>query len=199
VIHPGRLAHVAMADAPARTPSAGRGQQLPLRQHSHFPAVFVSSQLGEHVQGPGDVGLGIFAPALSEPEVRAAEEELRRDGLDVERWNMLHPNEKPRLPYINQCLADAPGVFVAASDYMKALPDSIARWLPGPLTSLGTDGFGRSDGRKALRHFFEVDWRHVTLAALASLARQGDLKAEVVLAAMEEWEIDPEKANPMMS
>ena len=123
--------------------------------------------------------------------------ELRRDGLNVERWNMLHPNEKPRVPYVRQCLADAPGVFVAASDYLKMLPDSISRWLPGPLTALGTDGFGRSDGRKALRHFFEVDWRHVTLAALSSLVRQGKLKADTVTAAMEDLEINPEKANPM--
>jgi len=125
--------------------------------------------------------------------------ELRRDGLDVERWNMLHPTEKPRVSYVRQVLADATGVFVAASDYMKVLPDSIARWVPGPLTALGTDGFGRSDGRKALRDFFEVDWRHVTLATLTSLAQQGDLDMDVVSGAMEELEIDPEKANPMIS
>ena len=125
--------------------------------------------------------------------------ELRRDGLDVERWNMLHPTEKPRVPYVSQVLADASGVFVAASDYMKMLPDSIARWVPGPLTSLGTDGFGRSDGRKALRDFFEVDSRHIALAALTSLARQGNLDMDVVSGAIEELEIDPEKANPMIS
>ncbi|MBN1992300.1 MAG: pyruvate dehydrogenase (acetyl-transferring), homodimeric type, partial [Anaerolineae bacterium] len=125
--------------------------------------------------------------------------ELRRDGLDVERWNMLHPTEEPRLPYVTQVLADVPGVFVAASDYMKVLPDSIARWVPGPLTSLGTDGFGRSDGRKALRNFFEVDSRHITLAALTSLARQGDLEMDTLSGAMEELEIAPDKLNPMIS
>jgi pyruvate dehydrogenase E1 component len=125
--------------------------------------------------------------------------ELRRDGLDVERWNMLHPTETPRVPYISQALADVSGIFIAASDYMKMLPDSIARWLPGPLTALGTDGFGRSDNRGALRDFFEVDSRHITLAALTSLAKQGDIDMDVVSGAMEDLEIDPEKANPMIS
>ncbi len=125
--------------------------------------------------------------------------ELRRDGLDVERWNMLHPSEEPRVPYVTQVLADANGVFVAASDYMKVLPDSIAPWIPGPLTSLGTDGFGRSDNRGALRDFFEVDSRYITLAVLDSLAEKGDLDDDMLSGAMEELEIDPEKANPMIS
>jgi pyruvate dehydrogenase E1 component len=125
--------------------------------------------------------------------------ELRRDGLDVERWNLLHPTEKPRIPYVTQCLADAPGVFVAASDYMKKLPDSVARWFPRPLVSLGTDGFGRSDGRRALRNFFEVDYRYVTLAALTSLMRENKLKPDMVMGAMEDLEINPAKANPMSS
>jgi pyruvate dehydrogenase E1 component len=125
--------------------------------------------------------------------------ELRRDGLEVERWNLLHPNEEPRVPYVTQCLADAPGVFVASSDYMKVLPDSIARWSPKPIVSLGTDGFGRSDTRKALRDFFEIDHRYVTLGVLNSLAREGQIKLDVVNAAMEELEIDPEKLNPMIS
>src|SRR5207248_2554135 len=82
--------------------------------------------------------------------------ELYRDGNEAERWNMLHPSEKPRVPYIAQCL-DGASVFVAASDYVKALSDSISQWLPGHLISLGTDGFGRSESRAALRDFFEVD------------------------------------------
>lgn len=125
--------------------------------------------------------------------------ELRREGLEVERWNVLHPGEKPRLSYVSQCLANEPGVFVAASDYMKVLPDSIARWVPRPLVSLGADGFGRSDGRRALRDFFEVDYRYVTLATLNSLAREKKIKPDVVLGAMEDLEIDPNKANPMIS
>jgi pyruvate dehydrogenase E1 component len=125
--------------------------------------------------------------------------ELRRDGLEVERWNMLHPNEEPRVPYVTQCLADAPGVFVASSDYMKVLPDSIARWSPKPIVSLGTDGFGRSETRAGLRDFFEVDHRFVALGALNALARAGDIKLDQVSAAMEELEIDPAKLNPMIS
>ncbi len=125
--------------------------------------------------------------------------ELRREGLEVERWNMLHPSEPPRIPYVVQCLADAPGVLVAASDYMKALPDSISRWSPKPIVSLGTDGFGRSDSRHALRNFFEVDYRYVTLATLNTLARENQINPDAVDAAMEELEIDPAKANPMIS
>jgi pyruvate dehydrogenase E1 component len=125
--------------------------------------------------------------------------ELRRDGLEVERWNMLHPGQPPRTPYVSHCLADAPGVLVAASDYVKALPDSITRWCPRPLLSLGTDGFGRSDGRRALRNFFEVDARYVTLATLTALAGQGDIAPDDVAEAMHDLEIDPAKANPMTS
>ncbi|HEV2176142.1 MAG TPA: pyruvate dehydrogenase (acetyl-transferring), homodimeric type [Terriglobia bacterium] len=125
--------------------------------------------------------------------------QLYRDGHDTERWNMLHPGEPPRQPYVSSCLADAPGVLVAASDYVKALPDSIARWAPRPLVSLGADGFGRSDGRRALRDFFEVDARFITLAALAALARDKQIEPDVVAQAMKEMEIDPEKANPVIS
>jgi pyruvate dehydrogenase E1 component len=125
--------------------------------------------------------------------------ELRRDALNVERWNMLHPAEKPKVPYVTQCLADAPGVFVAASDYMKVLPDSIARWSPKPIASLGTDGFGRSESRTALRDFFEVDHRYVTLATLTSLLREKKIELDLVNAAMEELEINPNKLNPMLA
>ncbi len=125
--------------------------------------------------------------------------ELHRDALEAERWNMLHPGEEPKRPYISQCLADTQGVFVTASDYVKALPDSVARWFPGPLVSLGTDGFGRSDGRAALRNFFEVDARFITLAALSALARQNRIESEVVRKAAVDLQIDPEKANPLIS
>jgi pyruvate dehydrogenase E1 component len=99
--------------------------------------------------------------------------ELRWDALNCEQWNLLHPTETPRVPYITECLADEPGVFIASSDYMKVLPDSIARWSPKRITSLGTDGFGRSDSRENLRDFFEIDYRYVTLATLARLAARG--------------------------
>jgi len=86
-------------------------------------------------------------------------QELYRDGHATDRWNMLHPTETPRVPYVARCLADAPGVIVAASDYLKVLPDAVDRWLPRRVRSLGTDGFGRSDDRQGLRNFFEVDAR----------------------------------------
>jgi pyruvate dehydrogenase E1 component len=125
--------------------------------------------------------------------------ELYRDGHEVERWNMLHPSEFPRIPYITQCLEGETGVFVAASDYVKALPDSVSRWFPRPLVSLGTDGFGRSDSRRALRDFFEVDARFITLATLAALAREKKIKTEVVEHAIRDLDINPAKANPMIS
>jgi pyruvate dehydrogenase E1 component len=125
--------------------------------------------------------------------------ELYREGHEVERWNMLHPAERPRIPYVTACLADAPGIFVAASDYVKALPDSVARWFPRPLVSLGTDGFGRSDTREALRGFFEVDARTITFAALSELAREKQVGPEILKKAMADLGIDPDKPNPMTS
>lgn len=125
--------------------------------------------------------------------------ELYRDGLDVERWNMLHPTEIHKFPYISQCLKDAPGVLVAASDYVKALPDSISQWLPSPLVSLGTDGFGRSGSREALREFFEVDSRFITLAALYALYREKRINAELVQKAIKDLDINTNKLNPMIS
>ncbi|PYV25914.1 MAG: pyruvate dehydrogenase (acetyl-transferring), homodimeric type [Acidobacteria bacterium] len=125
--------------------------------------------------------------------------ELYRDGHAAERWNRLHPGEKPRVPYVAACLADAPGPLVAASDYVKALPDSISRWCPRPLVSLGTDGFGRSDARCALRGFFEVDSRFIALAALSELARDKKVEATVVQKAIKDFAIDPEKADPAIS
>ena len=124
---------------------------------------------------------------------------LYRDALDADRWNRLHPGEKPRLPYVTECLADVPGVLVAASDYLKALPNLVSKWMPRALLSLGTDGFGRSDGRAALRDFFEVDARFIALATLAELCREGQVQKSVVQNAMKELEIDPEKRNPMIS
>jgi pyruvate dehydrogenase E1 component len=123
--------------------------------------------------------------------------ELYRDGHDAERWNLMHPTDERRVPYVSSCLAHAPGVLVAASDYVKAMPDSIARWCPRPLVALGTDGFGRSEGRAALRNFFEVDSRFITLATLGALAREGKVQPKVVEQAIHDLEIDPEKGNPV--
>jgi pyruvate dehydrogenase E1 component len=125
--------------------------------------------------------------------------ELYRDGHACERWNMLHPTQAPRVPHVTACLKDAPGVLVAASDYVKMLPDSIDRWLPRPLTALGTDGFGRSEGRTALRDFFEVDSRYVVVATLTALAREGKVDASVVEQAIKAFEINPEKSDPAKS
>jgi pyruvate dehydrogenase E1 component len=122
--------------------------------------------------------------------------ELYRDGHACERWNMLHQDEPPRIPYVTQCLGDTPGVLIAASDYVKALPDSIDRWLPRRLHSLGTDGFGRSESRRSLRTFFEVNAQFIVLATLSELARDGAIDRNVVRQAIKEFEIDPEKPNP---
>jgi len=125
--------------------------------------------------------------------------QLYRDGNDCERWNMLHPGEAPRVPFVTQCLQDAPGVLVAASDYMKVLPESISRWTPRPVVALGTDGFGRSENRASLRDFFEVDAKHIAFATLNALAREGKLKVEVVQQAIKNLGINPEKPNPAIS
>jgi pyruvate dehydrogenase E1 component len=122
---------------------------------------------------------------------------LRRDALDAERWNRLHPGEEPRVPYVTQCLDAQPGIVVAASDYVKDLPDGISRWVPRRMTSLGTDGFGRSESRAALRDFFEVDARFIVLATLDALAKDGAIEFGVVERAITDLGIDPEKANPI--
>ena len=125
--------------------------------------------------------------------------ELYRDANDCERWNMLHPGQPAKVPYVTQCLKGAPGVFVAASDYMKVLPESIAQWVPGRLFSLGTDGFGRSESRAALRDFFEVDAKHIVLATLTALARESKIKPEDLQRAVRELNINPDKLNPVNS
>jgi pyruvate dehydrogenase E1 component len=122
---------------------------------------------------------------------------LYYDGINTERWNLLHPTEKPRAPYISQILSDAPGVIVAATDYLKALPNLVSKWIPRHMATLGTDGFGRSDGREALRNFFEVDSRFITLATLYELLQDGKIEAAVVEQAIKDLGIDTEKANPL--
>jgi pyruvate dehydrogenase E1 component len=124
---------------------------------------------------------------------------LYRDGNDCERWNMLHPSEPARVPLVTQNLQNAAGPIVAASDYMKVLPESIAKWLPGPLVALGTDGFGRSDNRAGLRNFFEVDAKHIVLATLTALARDQQIKPEELQKAIKDLNIDPNKPDPAVS
>jgi pyruvate dehydrogenase E1 component len=125
--------------------------------------------------------------------------ELYKDGISTDRWNMLHPGEQQRVPYITQALEGTQGPIVAASDYIKSLPLSVARWTPRPIKVLGTDGFGRSDGRPALREFFEVDARFIALAALSELARERKIEPKVVEQAMKDLRISPEKADPLIS
>jgi len=122
--------------------------------------------------------------------------ELYRDAVDCERWNLLHPDQKAKVPYVTDLLAKEKGVFVAASDYMKIMPATVSQWFPGPLHCLGTDGFGRSDGRAELRDFFEVDARYIVLAALQELAAEGSVKKEVVAQAIKDLGINPDKLNP---
>ena len=106
--------------------------------------------------------------------------ELRRDGMDVERWNTLNPTSKQRTSYVEQCLSDTVGPIVAASDYVRALPDLIRTWVPRRFVALGTDGFGRSDTREALRRFFEVDRGAVVISALKALADDERIAPSVV-------------------
>jgi len=122
--------------------------------------------------------------------------ELRREGLGALRWNTLHPEEKPREPYVSQCLDRATGPVVAASDYMKIFADQIRPFIHKHYVVLGTDGFGRSDTREKLRAFFEVDRRNVTVAALKALADEGTIPASKVAEAIRKYGLDPEKPDP---
>jgi len=116
--------------------------------------------------------------------------ELRRDALACEEWNMLHPDVEPRVPYVTQALDGSPGPVVAVSDWIRAVPDQIARWVPAPFNSLGTDGYGFSDTRAAARRFFHVDAESITLAVLSQLARLGEVKPEALGQAIEKYRLD---------
>ena len=125
--------------------------------------------------------------------------ELRREALGVERWNRLHPKEAPRRSYVEQMLDGSEGPVIASSDYMKAVADQIAPWLPGRLVALGTDGFGRSENREHLRAFFEVGTKHIVAAALSRLARDGKFDRAKAAEALTELGIDTERADPAHS
>ena len=125
--------------------------------------------------------------------------QLYTDAIETDRWNLLHPTETPKDSYIEQCFKDEKGgVFVAASDYLKALPCLLAKWLPGRLAALGTDGFGRSEARPELRDYFEVDARFIAFAALHALSLEGKIDKTVLVSAMEKMAIDPEKISPLL-
>jgi len=117
---------------------------------------------------------------------------LRQDALATEEWNRLHPTEEQRIPLVTRTFAEVDGPIVAVSDWMRAVPDQISRWVPGPYTTLGTDGFGRSDTRSALRRHFKIDAQHIAVTVLQQLALSGDLKPETVAEAIKRYDLDPE-------
>jgi pyruvate dehydrogenase E1 component len=137
---------------------------------------------------------GVAADVWSVPSFT----ELRRDGLAAERWNMLHPTEPPRRSFVEACLAERAGPVVAATDYVRAFPDQIRAFVPRRYRVLGTDGFGRSDYRRRLRSFFEVDRHWVALAALDALAADGTVARSVPAEAITRYGINPDKPNPVV-
>jgi pyruvate dehydrogenase E1 component len=125
--------------------------------------------------------------------------ELRRDALECQRWNLLHPGETARVPYVQTLLAQCQGPLVAATDYVRNVPDQIRPWVTAPYICLGTDGFGRSDARAELRRHFEVDRNFIALAALKALADAGRIERQAVIEAVAKLGIDPDKADPLNS
>jgi pyruvate dehydrogenase E1 component len=126
-------------------------------------------------------------------------QQLRADALEAERWNRLHPGDAKRDPFVTTTLAGVEGPIVAVTDSIKAVPDQIARWIHQPFVSLGTDGFGRSDTREALRRHFEVDAEHIAVAALSALADMGEVKPETVDEAIARYEIEPDRTSPYLA
>jgi pyruvate dehydrogenase E1 component len=123
--------------------------------------------------------------------------ELRREGIACDRWNTRNPDREARQPYVARCLADSTGPFIAASDYMRSIPDQIREWVPGRYQVLGTDGFGRSDSRRALRAHFEVNRDNIVVAALRALMDDGSIAADMVTKEIEKLGLDPDKPNPV--
>jgi pyruvate dehydrogenase E1 component len=137
--------------------------------------------------------LGIAAEVYSAPSFP----ELRRDALRVDRWNRLHPADKPRAPYVATVLGPRGGPVVAATDWMKALPDLVRPWIDAPFVTLGTDGFGRSDTRESLRAYFEIDAPGIAAAALSALAKAGDITTAAAAKGIAQLGVDPEKVDPL--
>ena len=148
-----------------------------------------------HAQEILEKKYGVAADVWSVTSYKA----LYTDGVETDRWNRLHPTAKQRVPYVTEMLKDSPGVIVAATDYLKTLPHMISSWIPRRIASLGTDGFGRSDGRTALRDFFEVDARFITLATLNELLLEGKIEEKIVKKAIADLGINSEKPNPVTS
>ncbi len=126
-------------------------------------------------------------------------QQLRNEALFAERWNRLHPESDPTVPHVTKVLRNIRGPFIAASDFMKAVPDFIRPWIPGRYVALGTDGFGRSDTREALRRFFDVDAESIAVAALHALSQEGAISSHEVADAIEDLGVDPEKLDPVAS
>ena len=192
-----------------RQPAMPRGaREGILKGIYRLPPVEGASEEGERVQlfGSGAIlNEAVSAAALLRKDCGVEADvwsvtsynQLRRDGMACERHNRLNPGKEPRRPYLVEALEGASGPFIAASDYMAALPDSIRQWVPGAYVTLGTDGFGRSDARSALRNHFEVDSRYIAAAALYALAEDGRMTAKKVAEAIKAWRIDPERADPV--
>ncbi|MEJ2114714.1 MAG: pyruvate dehydrogenase (acetyl-transferring), homodimeric type [Gammaproteobacteria bacterium] len=169
-----------------------------------------NKQGNQHVQllGSGTILREVIAAAeLLQEEYSISSEvwsvtsfnRLRRDGMEVQRWNMLHPNETKKVSYVEKCLDDKIGPVIAASDYMKIYADQIRPYIKANYVVLGTDGFGRSDTRKQLRYHFEVNANYIAIAAIHSLVEQGKIDSSVLNSAMQKYGIDPEKADPVVS
>jgi pyruvate dehydrogenase E1 component len=168
-----------------------------------------------HTGGPGKLRVSLMGSGTILREVIAAADilakefnipsdiysapsfsELRREALEIERWNRLHPGEPAKTPYVTQALSKATGPFIAATDYMRAWPDMIRQWVPGRFVTLGTDGFGRSDGRMALRKHFEVDAKNIAYASLQALAEEGAIDKGTLKSALNKLGLDPNKLDP---
>jgi pyruvate dehydrogenase E1 component len=186
---------------------AGAEKSILRGMHLISPAKSAKGKLRVQLMGSGAILREVIAGAeLLEKDFGVSADiwsvtsfnELRRDGMETARWNMLHPESEPRVSYVEQCLRDHSGPVIAATDYMKVYADQIRAYLPQPAQYLvlGTDGFGRSDTRRGLRGFFEVDRRYVAVAALKSLADQEALPQKKVVEAIRKYGVDPEKPSP---
>ena len=169
----------------APAPAASRQATLLFSGSAHSAAQTAAAALQERY----DVGVELWSATSYKA--------LREDALAAERWNRLHPSQPARTPLVADLLAGSPGPVVAVTDFMKIVPEQIARWLPGRnFTPLGTDGMGRSDTREALRRYFEIDEGHVVVAVLSALAGQGQVDADLVAKAIADYDIDPEALDP---
>ncbi|MBW2478026.1 MAG: pyruvate dehydrogenase (acetyl-transferring), homodimeric type [Deltaproteobacteria bacterium] len=173
--------------------------------YKYRPSTLKRSKAKAHLFGSGAIlNEALKAQQILENDFKIAADvwsvtsykELYTDAVLCDRWNLLNPSKRAKKPYISRLMEKEQGVFVAASDYMKILPCSIAQWIPGPVHCLGTDGFGRSDTRERLRDFFEVDSRYIALAALTLLQQEGKLTKAVVADAMDSFAINRDKLNP---